>query len=188
MRFALIAFSAAALAALAGCSDPVPQTPDAAWMVNTVHDNPNCLIQDTTKSFGMVTSAGPRPGMVETDGINMAMINCSVSGTTSFAVDASTQTTQDGGSSLQIIIASISKSATMAMPAVGEVSYQSDKTVANYGSHACNFYFEGSAEGVSAGKIWVSFQCPALMGGMSTCQLSQGYAIFENCLTTAPTM
>ena len=69
-------------------------------------------------------------------------------------------------------------------PAVGSVSYSSQHTAENVYGGTCNFYFTPMTdETVTAGRIWVSFQCDALVSGMSTCPIKQGYAIFENCLT-----
>ena len=44
-----------------------------------------------------------------------------------------------------------------------------------------------TGEGVAPGRIWVAFKCPTIIDGSSnsTCQIKQGYAIFENCSQTA---
>ena len=45
---------------------------------------------------------------------------------------------------------------------------------------------EGTDQTVATGKIWVSCNCPGLQSNMSTCPLKQGFAVFQNCLTEAP--
>ena len=41
----------------------------------------------------------------------------------------------------------------------------------------------GSMPPIAAGRIWVAFQCPSLISGMNMCPITQGYAVFEDCLT-----
>ena len=153
--------------------------------MSVVSDTGMCSLADLMSQTGLVTDQ--TRGMTVDDGTSNVSITCSVtkgSGGT-FAVSAqgldSTPTT---GSALSIQIPSISLSATMSSPAVGTVVYSSPQTVdEEYASHACNFYFTSKNEGVALGQVWVTFDCPMLTSepSMSTCNLTQGFAIFENC-------
>jgi hypothetical protein len=185
MRFALVAFSAAALAALAGCSSPVPATPDGAWTVNMTNQGGTCMVSNSTRSIGTVTAVDPEKRI--TDGEMLtggpAALTCSVSGTGTgpFSVDASLA---QGADTLQIVIAAISAGATKTAPATGSVGYESDATVEEYQSPSCSFYFvDGTQEGVAAGKIWAAFTCAGITNGQSgsTCPVLESYVLFENC-------
>jgi len=68
-------------------------------------------------------------------------------------------------------------------PAVGSVSFFSIKTAGDaFSSPECNFFFkEGTGEGVTAGKIWVSFECPSVVESTRTCGLSESHILLENC-------
>jgi hypothetical protein len=186
MRFAFLASSAAALAFLCGCSSSPPPPTDGAWFVSMVSNTGMCTLGDIMSETGLLTDQGEQ--MTIADGASNVMIQCSVaqSGST-FAVNITAQDTTAGtGSNLTLQIPSITKGATKASPATGTVSYSSSKTVdEEFASHACNFYFSSSKEGVDVGQIWVTFDCPMITNGqaMSTCDLQTGYAIFENCAT-----
>jgi hypothetical protein len=194
MRFAHAAAAAATVATLAlfaGCSEPVPQTPDGAFWLTTIQpDAIACHIAGHTDQVGTVDSKQHSP--VVTDGTDGIVVDCSVSSIAGnaaapFQVYAKLDATTKTGNYLELNIASITAAAKIDAPAVGTLVFSDPKTAGNGFQGNCNFYFEGGAgEGVSDGKIWVSFQCDGLVSAMSTCPVKQGYAIFENCLTTPP--
>ena len=79
----------------------------------------------------------------------------------------------------------IAATATQASPAAGSVTFASPQTnLVDYTSSACSFYFlPGTPEAVAPGKIWVAFDCTAVSGGGSTCEIAQSVALFEDCST-----
>lgn len=185
MRFALVAFSAAALATLAGCSDPVPQSADGAFWVATTQANPlECQIAGFTAQVGAI-DATERTTVV-TDGTNGTSVQCEITGMAApFNVHGRIDDSANSANFLEITIPSISPKATKDMPAQGSLTLSAAKTAGEpYGGN-CNFYFEGGKETVASGRAWLSFECDALTSGMSTCPLKQGYVILENCLTEA---
>lgn len=180
MRLALVAVSAAALAALAGCNSPVPASPDTAWTVNMNGTGSGCNLGQVDGAVGVVNDSLIQQRV--TDGMSGATVTCSVTPAGSgFAVEA---TASQAGSTLNMNIASITSGATMASPATGSISFENSMTVNVY-SGACNFYFSNAAEGVAAGKIWVTYDCMGITyGGSSppaTCGVSTSVAAFENC-------
>jgi hypothetical protein len=182
MRFFALAFVAAAIPVLAaGCSDPVPQTADGAWYVST-QQTAGCKIAGHQSQIGQVNDK--QKLAVVTDGIDNNTVDCTVSGTGTFAVDA-TLSNFTNGLSLQINIPAITPKATKDNPAKGAVAYLSPKTAATYTGANCDFYFADPVETVASGKIWVAFSCDDISdtSAMSTCAIVQGYAIFESCLT-----
>lgn len=171
-----------ALAILAGCSAPVPPSPQAAWKVTFSDTGPDCTIAQHNAVVGDVTDSLRRVLVV--DGVDNADVQCTVSGNSSFRV--SNTSALDQGRALSISIASITTTATQEMPATGSVAYSSERTGGDtyFGGDPtpCNFYFiPGTNEGVGPGKIWVAFDCPKVTSENSTCAISQGFAIFENC-------
>jgi hypothetical protein len=180
MRFAFLALSAAALATLAGCSDPPLVIPDGAFTVSTIQDMPQlCMIAGHTAKIGDINDSQRKTVVANAE--DGAIVSCAVSGTSDFTVTANIV---QGDKSLSIGIASIKPGATLASPASGTIGYSSVNTAGNVYGGKCNYYFTPNTdETVASGRIWVSFQCPALQQGMSTCPIQQGYAIFENCST-----
>lgn len=186
MRFTLVAVSAAALATFWGCSEPVPQSADGAFFFATTQTDPlTCKIAGHTAAVGSVDPSAIKTTI--TDGSEGTVVDCSVlNATAPYKVEAKLDDTNNTGNYLAFSIPSISPGATKDAPAEGSVTISTPKTASSYGGK-CNFYFEeGTKETVATGKIWVSFDCPALVSGMSTCPLKQGFAVFQNCLTDAP--
>ena len=186
MRFALLAFSAAALAAVTGCSSSPPPVADGAWFVSLVSDTGNCGLSDIMAHTGLVD--GNSKQQVISDGMMNTSITCSVTQNSdmSFAVQATGTDTSATGSTLEIQLASLTSGASMTSPATGGVTFISPGTANNqFVSESCSFYFESKSEGVDLGQVWVSFNCPMLTHGSTdqVCNLSQGVAIFENCAT-----
>jgi hypothetical protein len=163
-----------------GCSDPVLPTPQGAWAA-TFQSVAGCQISSHNAKVGDID--GTNRGSVLVDGTDSATVSCTVSGSTSFSVDASASRK---GSALSIVIPSLSPKATIDDPSKGTVSYSSPQTVKAYYAdqdHQCDFYFaEGTKQRVAAGQVWVSFRCPAIIGeNKDTCGIMESYALFENC-------
>lgn len=184
MRFTLVALSAAAFVLHAGCSEPVPQTPDGAFYFATTQPSAaTCVVAGHVAQVGAVSQNEKKSVIL--DGTNKTKVDCTVLNTTApFDVVGKLDDTQNSGNYLEIHIPSISPSAKKDAPAKGSVVMSTPKTATTYVGNDCNFYFEeGTKETVASGRIWVSFDCPAVSAGMSTCPIKTGYAIFENCLT-----
>lgn len=188
MRLALVPPLAATLA-VAGCS-PSAAIPDTAVMVHMTQTNPTaCGIAENTGTIGSVTQNTLTSTV--TDGMSGASVQCSVagSGTGPYSVNA-TAMQPSNDVTLQIIIPSISNSATATSPAQGFVSYSSPATTNPYQSSqtGCDFYFiGGTPEKVATGEIWVAFTCAEISygPGMSSCPVTQSFAAFEGCETVA---
>jgi len=196
MRLAHVVASAATLTTLAvfsgcfsGCSEPIPQTAGGAFFLATTQPDPiACKHVGHTTQVGVVDST--QRGSVVIDGTDGIIVNCTVESVAGnmaapYNVHATINASAKSGNSLEFLIPSISSSAKRDAPAAGSVSFADPKTAGNAYQGNCNFYFEHTNQIVDDGRIWVSFDCPALVSGMSTCPVTQGYAILENCLTEA---
>jgi hypothetical protein len=187
MRFDRCVAAAATLLPLAalGCSDPVPPTPDGAWTLNFVQQSAlECDIFSHNAQVGIISSDSRTK--VITDGTEGARVSCEVTGSGTFKAKGKAS---QNGYSLEILIPAITADASPESPADGQIAYSSTKeTVSNtyVAEKPCAFYFQpDTKEGVDTGKIWVAFQCDEIVFDTSKCQISQGYAIFENCTTDA---
>ncbi len=171
----------AALAGAAGCSDPVPPTPQGAFQATFVSDSASCMIAGHNTAVGAVTSSTKDKVLVS--GIDGADIECTVSGSGTFSVQA--KITQNG-QGLEINIPKLTAGATKDSPATGSVNYASAKTSGTVFTSTtdtpCNFYFSDDQQGVASGRVWITFDCPkVIQGTMKTCKIGPGFAIFENC-------
>ena len=116
------------------------------------------------------------------DAVGGTTVSCEVLG--SFQAHGKIDDLANTGNYLEIDIPSITPAASESAPAQGAISFSGPWTAGNAFSGNCDFYFTpGTPETVDTGKIWVTFTCPGLQSGLSTCPLQIGYAIFENCLT-----
>jgi hypothetical protein len=181
-RFALAVVSTSFLAVFAiACSDPVPPTPQGACHAELLSNGGACTITSQVADVGSVTATTKDRVLVAGDDAG-ADISCQVSGTNSFDVQASATV---AGQGIQISIPKIDSSATQMAPAAGTVIFAASMTGGAYSTPSatpCAFYFkQGTGEGVASGKIWVAFSCPTVVNGMSTCAISESFAIFENC-------
>jgi hypothetical protein len=181
-RFALAVLSTSVLAVFAAaCSDPVPLTPQGACHAELLSNGGACKITSQEVALGSV-SATTKDRVLVAGGPEGADVTCSVTGMSAFNVNASITVSGEG---IQISIPSISSSATKMAPAMGSVTFAGKQTGGAYTSESdapCAFYFtQGTSEGVASGKIWVGFTCPKVVEGMSTCEMSESFAIFENC-------
>src|SRR4051794_24631253 len=119
-RFALAAFAPFAIVAVAACSDPVPPTPQGAWTVSLVNNDPSkCMIVGHNASVGDVTSNNKNQVLIE-GGPEGATIECQVSGTSSFNVTGKAEL---DGAGLQITIKGITTSASVTQPVMGQVGF-----------------------------------------------------------------
>lgn len=181
-RFALAVLSTSVLAVFAAaCSDPVPPTPQGACKAELLSNGGKCTITSQEVSLGSVSASG-KDKLLIAGGVESAEVTCQVTGTSSFDVTASISVSGEG---IQISIPKIDPSATKMAPAPGSVVFAGKETGGAYTSESatpCAFYFtQGTSQGVASGKIWVSFSCPKVVGGMSTCEIAESFAIFENC-------
>jgi hypothetical protein len=181
-RFALAVLSTTVLAVFAAaCSDPVPPTPQGACHAELLSNGGACTITSQTVDIGSVTATA-KDRILVAGGPEGAEVACQVTGTSSFNVTASVSVSGEG---IQISIPAIDSSATKMAPATGSVVFAGKETGGAYSSESatpCAFYFtQGTSQGVGSGKIWVAFSCPTVVGGMSTCEISESFAIFENC-------
>jgi hypothetical protein len=191
MRFILAALSVAALASLAGCSEPIPMSPDGAFLIHTQQDDPQtCLIMGNTAQCGAVDETLKKANGTLTDGVDGTKVSCSVIGTGPYEVAG---TLDDTGNTagrqpyfLDLSIPALNKDATKDNPATGTLSFSAPWTATPYNG-TCNFYFTGAKERVTTGAVWFSFDCPSIGAGESHCPVVSSVALFENCLTEATT-
>jgi hypothetical protein len=181
-RFALAVLSTSVLAVFAAaCSDPVPPTPQGACHAELLSNGGACTITSQLVDVGSV-SATTKDRVLVSGGPESADISCQVTGTTSFNVTGSVSVSGEG---VQISIPKIDSSATKMAPAMGSVTFASKESGRAYSSESdapCAFYFpQGTSQGIASGKIWVTFSCAKVVGGMSTCEIDESVVIFENC-------
>jgi hypothetical protein len=175
--------SSASSTSSASSSGIVLPTPDGAFVLSMTQDDPtSCSIASHTAAVGEV-DASKRTSVI-TDGMSGTTVACTVAGTSSFQVHGQIEDPANSGNLLQIAIPSIAPGASEGAPAAGTVAASGSWTAGAVYSGACSFYFTpGTPETVGTGKVWVTFACPGVTAGTSTCPIKIGYAIFENCLT-----
>jgi hypothetical protein len=199
MRFARFIFAVLTPVAIAstsaGCSDPVPPTPQGAWKVN-FSQTPNaakCRVMGHSANIGGIsetarTAVIPSGGQAIADsGEAPVTVTCTVAGAGPFYVEGSVN---QGARGLEVAISKIDASARESSPAIGSVSYVDEHTVASYRSTECKFYFEEGRTRIAPGQVWLSFSCPEISAASTlaaTCGLSESYVIFENCNQAVPT-
>jgi len=181
-RFALAVLSTSVLAVFAAaCSDPVPPTPQGACHADLLSNGGVCTITSQVVALGSVSATG-KDRVLVSGGVERADVSCQVSGTSSFNVTANISVSGEG---IQIAIPKIDSTATKMAPALGSASFASKFTAGSFSSALdtpCAFYFtQGTSQGVASGKIWVAFTCAKVEDGMSTCEITESFAIFENC-------
>ncbi|HVY48629.1 MAG TPA: hypothetical protein VHB21_22230 [Minicystis sp.] len=188
MRFSHVAALASTAvllaAAVAGCSDTPPPPPKGGYSVEFSPGTAGmCNLQPHNGDVGMVS--GTSASGVVANGDSGAEITCTVSGSGTFAVDASAAAS---GNALTVHIPKIDTKATATNPAHGTASFASPNTsgiaYASPADKPCDFWFEGS-QTVASGKIWASFSCDDVSDGMHDCALPTGVIVFENCSTGA---
>ncbi|MCK6588650.1 MAG: hypothetical protein HUU21_18975 [Polyangiaceae bacterium] len=181
MRLSPLGFIPVGFLLFASCSDPVPPTPRGAFSVAFVQQSAvECSHAGHVTEIGKVGPSNKE--VVVVDGTSDTTIDCTVKAVEGgFSVEA---TAVQKDKALTIVISKIADTATDMATAPGGLSYSSAKTVDAYNNASdtpCEFYFIKPAQGVAPGRVWVSFKCPKIEAEGSTCEISQGYAIFENC-------
>jgi hypothetical protein len=174
------------LAIAAGsCSDPVPQTARGAWTVSWNDPGVDCNVAGHNTKVGDVDDS--HKNTVVIDGEAGAEVQCSVTGSGTFTVDAHARLSGPLRY-LQISIPGIAPGTTVDKAAKGTVAYANStqpgtagETYVSPQDNACEFYFANGNQTVDAGKIWVTFTCPAMVNGSDTCAITRGYALFEDC-------
>lgn len=186
MRFALAAFAAAALATLAGCSNPIPVSPRGAFYLQTSQP-PGCSIFGNHVGVGDLSTTTVKERLL--DGTNCkngvcASVDCTVAGTKTFSVDGFIADPAISGAYFEVHIPAITSDATEDSPAKGTGKFSAEWTAYSSFQGECDFFLTGE-EAVATGKAWMSFTCDSLAysDGHSSCPVTVGYAVFENCLT-----
>jgi len=191
MRFAhLAAFGCCAFLCsvpVAGCSDTTPVPQKGAWTVEFSRGNNSECADDTPFNADVGTVTATDPSGVVTDGSDDVTVQCTVTGSSSFDVDA---LVSGRTGSLSVVIKGISSKSTQDHPAHGSASFFAPNLGGSTYSSAgtgCDFWFEGKqrVEGGTTGKIWASFACDQVTHDSSICALSDGVIVFENCGTGA---
>lgn len=164
-----------------GCSGAEPPTPRGAYTMNFADPGADCSAPGHRAILGDVSSA--QKVRLVTDGEDDASVDCSVSGSGTFSVSAVAKNPAEAAE-IHVKIDAISPAATHDAPATGSISFSSARTGGQtfYSDTAtpCNFWFEGK-QGVDAGKIWVGFECPAMLNEGEICQLRLGVLAFDSC-------
>jgi hypothetical protein len=177
----LIVFSAAlSIALTSGCDDAPAPLPQGGWALTFTSAGGTCNINSHNASVGEVSISDAKKLVQQ--GQSGADVACAVNAVTGgFSVEANASA---GGASLTITIPAISSTADSTAPVPGSLAFISSQTqnvFATPTSTPCNFYFSDPAEGVSAGAIWVAFDCPKVVYQTHECGISTGFAKFVNC-------
>jgi len=180
LPFVLAAFLVGAPLVAGACSTPAP-IPAGAWVLTFNHSGPTCQLMTHNDNVGMIDASSA--GTLVTDGVSGASVTCTVKGSGTFSVDGEVLA---NGSNLRVVIPSITSMATPMAPVMGTVSYISPMTQNIFTSPQgnCNFYFSDPKETVSAGTIFVSFDCPEVDNGMQMCSITGGHIKVTSCTGT----
>lgn len=180
IRFAL-AFPCVAAAALftGACSDPVPLIPRGAWYVAFQDPGAECNVANHQGQVGVVGSDGEIE--YKADGTDDAEVECTVEPSGgAFAVSGRVRYK---GQFFSISVESLKADATLDAPSTGSIELQTVQSTDVYRGSDCIVYFNDSGQTVESGRVWGSFQCPAISGGAGdTCSIQQGFFAFENCI------
>lgn len=178
--------------AFAGCSEPAPIIPKAAWAVSFIDPGIGCSIAGHNKAIGDV-SADKRGKLFEDAELitagneNTAVsVDCSVIPSGSgFSVSASASA---NGLVLFLVVDNLTTDATKDNPAKGTVSYTSlVDTATAFTSQNCSFYFlPSTGQTVKAGDVWLTFDCQDIAASSDNiCVIDPAYVAFEKCTSTA---
>lgn len=187
MRLAILSCSTLVLATFAlGCEDPVPPTPQGAFMVNFFDTGAECPHKSHQSAMGVLSSIDRTT--IAVDGVKGASVTCSVKGPDlgPFSIEAAYDF--EGTEILNVSISKIDSKATEDAPAQGLVGFSSSITGGDFfgSSEPCEFYIEpagpsGIGEGVKPGSAWLSFKCPTIVESNNTCAINESYVLMENC-------
>lgn len=155
---------------------------DGAYFLDFTNDDPlACGFASNSVAVGEVDASNRTK--VITDGMGGAKVRCETLGATSFAVHAELND-PSSATYFNIIIPGITPAASESASAGGTLRFSAAWTAGNLFTGACSFYFTaGTPETVAPGKVWLTFDCPAMIYDMETCGPVTGYAVFENCAT-----
>jgi hypothetical protein len=187
MRLAFLSCSILVLATFAlGCEEPVPPTPQGAFLVNFNDLGTECPHKNHQSVMGVITDVNRTT--VAVDGIKGADVTCKVSGADLGPFSVTADMSFEGTEVLSLSINQIDSKATDVAPAKGSVGFSSAVTGGDFfgSSEPCDFYIEpagpsGIGEGVKPGSAWLSFKCPAMVESNNTCALTESYVLIENC-------
>jgi len=188
MRLAFFSSSIFVLATFAlGCEEPVPPTPQGAFVVNFQDTGAACPHKSHQSIMGAVTATDRVTLLV--DGINGADISCTVKGGDLGPFSVQANIVFEGTELLTLDIEKIDSKASAAMPAQGNVGFSSSVTGGDFfgSNQPCEFFLSppgpsGTGQGVKAGSAWLSFSCPSMVESNNTCALAESYVVVENCL------
>src|SRR5687767_13457246 len=107
----------AAAFAAAGCEDPPPPTPAAAFELNLRDTGVDCPLVSHTAAMGVIGTADELE--LVSNGSAGASVECSVEGDSSFTISAEL----DDAADLRINITGFSADSTVDNPATGTLSY-----------------------------------------------------------------
>ncbi len=163
-----------------GCSEPVPPASQGAFVA--AFQAPGTCGKDIhNEQIGYADASEIRD--LKKNGVGGAQIYCAVSSAGGgFDVEAEMRL---GNTNIRINIGSIPSTATEDSPALGSVTYQTQKTVKPYTSPQdtpCEFWFANSQE-VAAGRMWAQFRCPEIedAGTNTVCALGESTVALQNC-------
>jgi hypothetical protein len=150
-----------------------------AFAVTFLDTGAGCTTIGHNSTVGEVTAT--TKDVLVVDGQDGAGIECAVSGSGTFSVSAQLAMNADF---LAIEIASIDTAATESAAAPGAVSFASATTAGQpYASQGptCEFWFASPNQAVAPGRLWTTFRCAEILEGASSCEITQGTVILENC-------
>lgn len=168
--------------------DPMVPSARAAWSLSfapAVLDPTKCPVDAHDAAMGEVT-ASTKTSLRNADTDLDASADCTIFLRADGAFKVQGNTRMDD-KVLSIQIPALNPGATLSAPSTGTLNYSSSTTVEPYVSPStqpCSFYFaDGTMEGVAFGELWLSFQCPAVVGEKtaSICSVTKGVAAFQGC-------
>ncbi len=167
----------ALLAALSGCSEPVPPASDGAFYLAFVNSGVDCRIAGHNTQVGKASATELTD--VKKDGVGGAAIWCLVEGGGAFNIEGYID---HEARYINFALSGFSTAATVDNKHKGSLAYASSNTGGSYSSGACDFWIAGDEE-VAAGRVWMEFACPEIRNASdnSTCAISFGTIAVMNC-------
>lgn len=167
---------------VAGCEDPPPPTPSAAFNVQFSQvGGGGCSIGSHQVKMGTVEASG-EPKLV-TSGAENTESECSITKSgAAFNITANL----DGEATLGITITGMAADASEASPADGTVTFASTGTAGNVfrspTDAPCKFWIDAdNGQYLKDGEAWLTFECLDLTNGMNTCAANTSYVALKNC-------
>ena len=158
MRLGFFSCSIFVLATFAlGCDEPVPPTPQGAFLVNFNDLGANCPHKTHQSMMGVINQINRTT--VAVNGVNGAEVLCSVKGKPLGPFSIEANLTFDSTETLTVSVNQIDSKATDVAPAHGSIGFASSETGSNFfgSNQPCDFYIEaagpsGIGEGVKPGS------------------------------------